>query len=264
VIPFVEAISAIAGAMFLPALGGLILVSVACRVARPATVAAFAIGVYLWFFSDTLGDSSYLGFVSGFTGGSAQAALPILFGIGAIAFIAADSKAFDLGEVTSGAGLAVPILVALALGIHGIGEGADFGSTAFSTGGTDVVGAFGGAAEAVSFILHKGLEPMMVGAVYWAYARGGTVNWRKVARDILVLSVVFAVPGIAGAAFAYYSPFDTTYIFALGAGASVYAAVLLAKAMFSSGSSTRSTSITYALVLLFGFFCLYFAALFHS
>lgn len=49
-----------------------------------------------------------------------------------------------------------------------------FGAKAKATPCTSVPDAFGGLASGVAYSLHKGLEPMMIGASYSVYSRGRT------------------------------------------------------------------------------------------
>jgi hypothetical protein len=105
---------------------------------------------------------------------------------------------------------------------------------------------------------------MMVGAAYWVYARDHAKDGAGVVRDILVLTLVFVLPGVIGAATDYYWLYDTTYFFAFGLGTSLYAAVRLARPLFSEtgGSKWESTKISIGMIL--GFLCLYGAALLHA
>jgi len=263
VLPFGTSFLAIASALVLPTLVSLLLVSAVARRVNARYLAAFTVGIYLWFFSDTIGDSAYLGVNSGFTGGAEQAALVVLFVLGVLLVFSLDRRAFEGG---SGDGLAfgIPVLLALAVGIHGFGEAAAFSGVAASTPATDLLDAFGGVSPAVAFILHKALESTMVGAAYWIYSRNHSKSTAGLLKDILVLTVAFVFPGLVGAATNYYLTFDVTYVFALGLGTSIYALVMLAKPLLSGAAGSRWESTRLACAIILGFLCLYFAALFHS
>ena len=226
-------------------------------------MAAFAIGLYFWFFSDTIGDSAYLDVNSGFGGGAVQVALVLLFIVGLLLVFSLDRGTFRPGSAATGLGFGVPLLVAFAIGFHGSGEGAAFTATAATTPATGLLDAFGGASAAAAFIIHKALEPMMIGAAYWVYAKDHAKNALGFARDVLILTLVFVLPGVVGAATDYYWLYDTTYLFAFGLGTSIYAAVRLAKPLFGD-SSSKWESVQIALLIAFGFLCLYGAALLHS
>ncbi len=265
---FAETFGAILGSFLLPAFIALLIMSAAARFLRPMYLAAFAIGLYFWFFSDTIGDASLLGVSEGLTGGVWHVALWACFAIGLLLLISLDRTTFAEGREGESFGFAIPVLVAIAVGLHGFGEGAAIGATAATTPSANLLDAFGGLSAAVAFILHKGLEPMMVGAAYWVYARDHARDMNGRLTDLLVLTLAFTLPGIIGGASAYYvvqayPSADFTYVFALGLGASIYAAVRLARPLFQA-SGSGSESIKIALFVLLGFTCLYLAALLHS
>jgi hypothetical protein len=88
-------------------------------------------------------------------------------------------------------------------------------------------------------------------------------------KDIVILILAFTLPGIVGGASAYYivqayPSVDFTYVFALGLGTSIYAAVRLGRGMFESPRSSGTDSTKMALMILLGFTCLYLAAMLHS
>jgi hypothetical protein len=232
---------------------------------NPRYLAAFAVGIFLWFYSDTIGGSSYLDVNSGFAGGLTQAALVVLFAAGLLLVFSLDRATFMSGPPAGPRpGFAVPLLVSFAVGFHGFGEGAAFSATAAATPSTNLLDAFGGLSPAVSFVLHKALEPMTIGATYLVYAKYHGKNSSGLVGDILVLTLVFALPGVAGAATEYFLSYDTTYLFAFGLGTSVYAAVRLVKPLFWDLNVSDWDSVKIALLILFGFLSVYFAALFHS
>jgi zinc transporter ZupT len=162
-------------------------------------------------------------------------------------------------------GLGIPILVAVALGIHGLGEGAAFGRTAALTTSASLLEAFGGISGGIAYVLHKALEPMIIGACYCAYS----IHHAKITacrlKDLAILSIVFAVPSLVGAATGYYLTYDSSYFYALGTGTSIYALIRLAGPLFNNtqpGSSRDPIKI--ALLIAIGLLVIYFAALFHS
>src|SRR6267378_1861414 len=161
-----------------------------------------------------------------------------------------------------------------AFGIHGLGEGAAFGATAFSTSSISLLDAFGGVSAGVAYLLHKGLEPMMSGACYCVYSdrTGSRISGRI--RDVFFLSMVFVLPSLVGApvgffvmgpATGFFAGFGTTYFFALGTGTSIYAALRLSRPLFRSEElATSEDSIKIVVPIVLGFIAIYFAALFHS
>jgi zinc transporter ZupT len=263
-LPFGESFASIEAALVAPALVGLLVSAWVARLLSPRYFAAFALGIYFWFFSDTIGGSSYLDVNSGFAGGLTQVALVALFALGVLLFFWLDRDTFEPGPTTTRRSLTVPLLVAFAVGIHGFGEGAAFSATAAATTSTNLFDAFGGVTAAVAFVLHKGIEPMMVGAAYWIYSKDRADSGGALAKDVLLLTLVFVLPGTLGAATDYFLNYDTTYLFALGTGTSIYAAVRLAKPLFWDSDPRGWESFKVALLMVLGFLCIYFAALFHS
>jgi zinc transporter ZupT len=267
VLGFAETLGATMGSFLVPAFVGLLIISAAARYLKSRYLAAFAIGLYLWFFSDTIGEASFLGANQGFAGGAVHLALWVSFAIGLLVLLSSDRNMFAEGHRGEGLGFGIPLLVAVAIGVHGFGEGAAIGATAAATDSTSLLEAFGGLSAASAFVLHKGLEPMMIGAAYWVYARDHATDITGRLMDFLVLTLAFSLPGIIGVATLYYllqviSGIDLTYAFALGLGTSIYAALRLARPLFQ-GSGSNSESLRTAFLILLGFACLYLAASLH-
>jgi len=265
---FAETFGATLGAFLVPTFISLVIVSTAAKYLNPRYLAAFAIGIYLWFFSDTIGDTSFLGASEGFTGGVFQLALWVVFALGLLLLFSLDRNMFADGHAGEDFGFAIPLLVAVAVGVHGFGEGAAIGATAATSPSSSLLDAFGGLSAGASFILHKGLEPVMVGAAYWIYAKDHARDLPGRLKDILVLTLAFTLPGIIGGATAYYlvqayPSVDFTYVFALSLGTSIYAALRLARPLFK-GSSSNGESTKTGFFILLGFACLYLAALLHA
>jgi len=228
-------------------------------------LAAFAIGIYLWFFVDTIGGSANLDVNAGFTGGIDQAAMLALFVVGALFFFSISGDIFALESMAPKVALTIPIFVAIAVGIHGFGEGTAFGSTASSTPSSSFFDAFGGLNAGVAYALHKALEPMMVGACYVVYSWDRAKSTSRYLGDILVLTLLFVIPSLIGATTGYYVNYDASYFFALGTGTSTYAALRLTRPLFMNLQTKSSgESVKVAALLVLGFLCIYFAALFHS
>jgi zinc transporter ZupT len=244
---------------------GLLVITSLGSLMKPRYLNAFALGIFLWFFVDTIGGSSNLDVNEGFSGGASQAVVMLLFVVGVILLFSADRGLFSLGSEVGTFDLRIPLLVAIAVGIHGFGEGTAFGSTAASTSGTQLLDAFGGVSAGIAYALHKAFEPMMIGAVYVAYSRNQIRGTLSRVKDLILLTILFVVPSLIGAATGYYISYDATYFFALGTGTSVYAAFRLAKPLFQGPDvATPTDSVKIALWLVFGLVCIYLAALFHA
>ncbi|MDA4117684.1 MAG: hypothetical protein OK455_04995 [Thaumarchaeota archaeon] len=265
---FAETFGATLASFLAPSLVGLLIISAASRYVNPKYLAAFALGLYLWFYSDTIGDSSLLAVSEGLTGGIYHFAIWAAFAAGLLIMFSLDRDVFAEGSKGESLGFAIPILVAIAVGIHGFGEGAAVGATAATSSSSSLIDAFGGLSGGAAFILHKALEPMMVGAAYQVYAEGRAMDLGGRLKDLVVLTIVFALPGIVGASTSYYlvqayPEADFTYVFALGLGTSIYAVVRLARPLFH-GQGHRGESVKMVIMILLGFTCLYLAALLHS
>src|SRR6267143_943004 len=230
----------------------------------------FATGFLAW------AASTWIPAFVGFTGGAGQIAAVALFITGVIVIFWIDRRRglFSPESIVRTVSVAIPLLVAGAIGIHGLGEGAAFGATAYSTSSTSLLDAFGGVSAGVAYLLHKGLEPMMAGACYCVYSNrtGSSIPGRL--RDVFFLSMVFVLPSLVGAPVGYFimgpaagffAGFGTTYFFALGTGTSIYAALRLSRPLFRSEElATSEDSIKIVVPIVLGFIAIYFAALFHS
>lgn len=264
-IGFAESLGVWAAVTFLPAFAGLLIMNFAGRVVRTRYLAAFALGIFMWFFVDTIGGAANLDVSQGFAFPAQQIGILVLFSLGVLAFFAVDNDLLSFGPSPSQISLFVPLLVALAVGFHGFGEGSAFGNTAASSESASLIDTFGGISAGVAYALHKALEPMIVGAVYVAFSGGRWKNVSTMLKDVLALSLVFVVPSLAGAAVGYSVSDYGVYFYGLGTGAAIYAALRLARAAFSdSGDPSKNDSLKFALFLLVGFLCIYGAALLHA
>jgi len=248
--------SAFVGISFVVGIAGLV---------KTRFLAAFALGVYLWYFTDTLGDANYLSVNNGPVYSSELVSLVALFMLGLLVFFALDGKTFTVGEAAGKYGMLVAALAALALGLHGFGEGADFGYTAAQTQNSSLLGTFGGITEGASWVLHKMLEPTIAAVCYVAFAGTETETNADKLIDAASLATIFVIPAVVGSVVGYYLSFDHTYVFALGLGASVYALARAGKALYASdGGTTRRLSLKMAIAAIIGFLLIFVAALLHS
>jgi len=228
-------------------------------------IGAFALGVYLWYFTDTLGDANYLGVNDGFVLSSEMVSLLMLFVIGLTVFFALDGRIFTTDGAAGYGALTVGALAALALGLHGFGEGADFGYTAAQTPSNSLFDAFGGLAPSASWVLHKMLEPTIAAVGYVALLGPGTKKASDKVIDALVLTTVFVIPAVVGSVAGFYTTFDHTFVFALGLGTSVYALARAGRALYSPGERVdRWLSVKMALAAVIGFLLIFIAALLHA
>jgi hypothetical protein len=259
-------------ATLIPAFVGLFVIALAGNFVKGKYLASFALGIFLWFFVDTIGGAGGLDVVDAFSASLAQVGTVGLFLVGALLFFLADHNRniFSPNLAIGKYGLDIPLLVAASIGIHGLAEGAAFGALASQPTSTSLLGAIagptgGGVNAVVAYLLHKGLEPMMIGACYCVYAREQSRKVLGRLEDLVLLTAVFVVPSLVGAASGYYLNYNVSYFYALGTGTSVYALIRLAGPLFDNTQPTSSKDpIKMALLIALGLLVIYFAALFHS
>ena len=248
---------------FLSAFIGILVVILASGFVRVRYLAAFALGVYLWYFTDTLGGANYLDVDGGFAYSSYLASLVLLFVVGLLVFFSLDRKLFDQAGKAAYGALAIGALAALAMGLHGMAEGVDFGITAAQTPSNSLLDAFGGLAPAASWVLHKMLEPTVAGVAFVTIAGTGTGRPLGKVVDALVVAVVFTAPAVVGSVVGYYNPFDSSYVYALGLGTSVYALARIGRPLYSEDpGSWLSTKM--AVAVMVGFVLIFMSAMLHS
>jgi zinc transporter ZupT len=255
------------GLTLIPALLGLLVITWAGGQVPSKYVVAFAFGILFWFFVDTISGSAVLDVNSGFGGGLPQVGVVSLFLAGTLLFVWLDRKRniFSPEDAIGKYGMTIPFIVAIAVGIHGLGEGAAYGATAYSTTSSSLLDAFGGVTAGVAYVLHKALEPMMIGACYVLYYGQQISKWSGKLRDITILSLAFVIPSLLGAVTGYFFVYDTTYAFAFGTGTSIYVIFRLAGPLFVNKDPTISMQpLKITLSWILGIMAIYFAALFHS
>ncbi|HZW57496.1 MAG TPA: hypothetical protein VFF30_14510 [Nitrososphaerales archaeon] len=276
-VDFATSVVGILAATLIPAYISLYLVtSLASRI-HVRYIAAIGVGLTFWYFFDTLNDAAQLDVNSSFGGGLPQLGLIVAFVLGLATLAIFDHFAVpdrNAGySTTKSAALLflIPAGIAIVTGIHGLGEGWDFGSAA-SQASNSLVDAFGGLSAVASYPLHKFLESAIIAAAYAAYlggrkSSGGTVATRRSWWHLPVLGLFFGIPGAIGTSIGYFISLDTTYFFAFGVTSAIYAALRLVEAINPSFKVGENAPIHLGwkvfLAVLIGFFLLYSAALLH-
>jgi hypothetical protein len=258
-------------------------------------LAALGVGLTFWFWTDTIGDATYLDVNAAAYPPSAFGGLPhflvifaFVLGITALAIFdhfavptpasyegipdgVTSTSRVSTGSVASsyaaGALFFVPVAVAAVMGIHGLGEGWDFAGVAAGVSTTDMVTAFGGWNPIVAYPIHKFLEASIISIVYTIYVERCGIA-KKAKWYLPVLGLLFGLTSVIGSMVGYFVAVDTTFFYAFGVTSGIYAAIRLAGPLISNtrGSAGVIPSYLGAKTFLFvgiGFFLLYSAALLH-
>jgi len=168
----------------------------------------------------------------------------------------------------TGALFFVPFAVAAVMGIHGLGEGWDFGSVAAGVSGTtDIITAFGGWNPLVSYPIHKFLEASIISILYATFVQRNSIAKRAI-WHLPILGLLFGLTSVIGSIAGYFIAFNTVFFYAFGVTAGIYAAIRLAGPLISNTKGNAGTLPTYLgaksfLFIGIGFFLLYSAALLH-
>ncbi|MHB8565477.1 MAG: hypothetical protein ACYC7D_04675 [Nitrososphaerales archaeon] len=277
-VDFATTIVGITGATLIPVYISLYLIT-NLRFIHTRYIAAFGVGLAFFFFFDTMNDAAQLDVNSSFSGGLPQLGLIIAFVLGIATLSIFDyvavpnSKKVETGRdvsknnggTTSRALFLIPAAVAAVMGIHGLSEGWAFGAAASNTGTVSFTNAFGGLSALASYPMHKFLEAGIVAVVYVAYVGRSRVSAAK--WQIPVLGLLFGLLPVIGAFIGYTINIDTTYFYAFGVTAAIYAIIRLVEPMslkFKVGENAPAyLGPKVFLALLIGFLLLYSAALFH-
>ena len=148
---FAETFFAWLGPTGIPALLGLLVALAFCKYFKPGYLLSFSLGVLFWVYVDIINDSGDLDVNASFSGGWEQVIIVLLFVVGISAFFLLDRSVFS-SDYERTEGLTIPILVALAIGVHGLGEGAAFANVAATTTSSSLIVAFGGEASGAAHI----------------------------------------------------------------------------------------------------------------
>lgn len=274
-ISFAFIVSSLTLTTFIPVYAALYLVS-ALRL-RPRYLAAFGVGLVFWYFYDTLAEAASLGvnnalYPTYLFGGIPHLALIGAFVAGVVFIAAVDHVSVPATGPAPGrkALFLIPAVVALVMGVHGLGEGWGAVSAVSSspTAGSDLQGlvqAFGTFPALASYPIHKFLEASIVAIIYTVYLKGEGADaawW-----EVPLLGILFAGPSAIGAALGYYYSFDTTYFFAFGVTAALYAMVRMVEPIARSPRDASVAPAHYGFRVLLaiglGMLVLYTAALLH-
>jgi len=230
---------------------------------RPIYLLAFSTGIIVWVFVDVINGAGNLDVSASFSGGLEQVAIVVLFAVGLVAFSSLDGSIFP-SKLTSGSSLALPLLLSIAIGLHGLGEGSGFADVSATTPITSLVSAFGGEASGAAYVAHKFLESLVVGVGYPAFSSGRPTGISARAKDAAPLALGFILPSVVAMGTGYFVAYNSSYFYALGAGALLYALLKLAGPIFAQPAPGDASPSKIVACVMAGVLCVYLAALLHS
>ena len=233
-------------------------------------LSAYALGLLLWFFFDTLNDAAQLDVNQGYSFDSGQILLVLLFIIGFLLFTLLGGKLSSRRGNSVGKDscpFLLTILVALGMACHGIGEGIEFGGLVAGTQVSSVFDAIGGIGGGIAYGLHKLLESTIVIVVFVTLSRADGLPFRKQLWQTVIVSLAFGIPSAVGEVAGYYIPINSSWFFAVGAGAAFFVVLQVIRPIFALNKESEATYpqwVRISVAMLLGFLLLYAAALFHS
>ena len=261
-------------ATFVPIYVGMFLLIVLSNVTRVDTryLSAYALGLLFWFFFDTLNDAVQLDVNQGYSFDFNHIGLVTLFIIGFLLFtllggVLSSKDESPTRKQESSFPFLLSILVALGMGCHGIGEGIEFGGLAAGTQASSVLDAIGGIGGGIAYGLHKLLESTIVIVVFITLARTNGIPFRKQLWQTVMVGFAFGIPSAVGEVAGYSIPIDSSWFYALGAGAALFVVLQVIKPIFAANKDeevTYSQWVKISIAMMLGFLLLYAAALFHS
>ena len=259
-------------ATFVPIYVGMFLLVALSNAARVDIryLSAYALGLLFWFFFDTLNDAAQLEVNQGYGFDLSHIGLVAVFVVGFLLFTLLGGRLSSRPAASASENrspLLVAMLVALGMAVHGIGEGIAFGALSAATQASTILDAIGGVSGGIAYVLHKLLESTMVIVVFIALARANGLPFRKQLWQTVMIGLMFGIPSAAGEVIGYSVPIDSTWFYAIGAGAALFVALQVVKPIFAMNMDegvTYSQWVRISGAMILGFLLLYFTALLHS
>jgi len=236
-------------------------------------LSAYALGLLFWFFFDTINDAAQLDVNQGYSFDFNHIGLVTLFIIGFLLFIllggmlSASKGESPASKQENSFQFLLAIIVALGMGCHGLGEGIEFGGLAAGTQASSVLDAIGGIGGGIAYGLHKLLESTIVIVVFITLARANGLSFRKQLSQAVIIGFAFGIPSAVGEVAGYFVPIDSSWFYALGAGAALFVVLQVIKPIFAANKDREVTYtqwVRISVAMILGFLLLYAAALGHS
>jgi hypothetical protein len=145
--------------------------------------------------------------------------------------------------------------------------GLEFGGLAAGTQASNVLDAIGGLSGGIAYGLHKLLESTIVIVAFIALARTYGLPFRKQLWNTLILGLAFGIPSAVGEVAGYFVPIDSSWFYAIGAGAALFVVLQVIRPIFALDKGeevTYSQWLRISVPMILGFLLLYAAALGHS
>ena len=119
------------------------------------------------------------------------------------------------------------------MGCHGVGEGIEFGGLSAGTQASNVLDAIGGIGGGIAYVLHKLLESTIVIVVFISLARANGLPFRKQLWQTVMVGFAFGILSAVGEVVGYSIPIDSSWFYALGAGAALFVVLQVIRPIFA-------------------------------
>lgn len=208
-------------------------------------VASIASGIALALFFDLVSNASALGLSLGSRGSATQILLVISFVVGLLALFLLDGK---IGQSDQPIPTAILYVIALGTAFHSLAEGIVVGYDIRTTGLSEELSTI---VQGVSFALHKAGEGFVIASLFIR-----RINW----RNIVVAGGLASFPGLLGALLGTFGipGVVSSFMFAAGAGASIY---IITKTI---PVAVSKSNITMAVGIVLGYLFIYGAGIIHN
>ena len=207
--------------------------------------AGVASGISFALFFDLVSDASGLGLNLASSASITQVIFIVSFLIGILTLSVLDARTSNDASVPT----FLVYIISLGIGFHSIAEGIVIGYDVRTTGFSDDLSTI---VQGVSFALHKAAEGLVIGAFFTKQSRPS---------NAIFAGAIASLPGVLGASLGAFGipGIISSYLFAMGAGATIYMITKLIPVAVSGKSR-----ITVAIGIAVGYLFIYGAGLIHN